>query len=93
LTKSEVPKISLEIKPLKERNDIGLVKICSLNDYLEMLLPLVMARPQLEFQVTCLILQFADLFDYDSVTMMILEYHFDSVVFSVIDLMVDQNMR
>ena len=72
---------------------IALIKLISLNDYLETILPLVLARPQLQFQVTCLVLELAGLFDSESVGKLLLDFQLDESILSIIDLLMDPKIR
>ena len=48
-TKTDVIQNSMELKSKDGTNTINMVKITIFNDFLETLLPLVLARPQLEY--------------------------------------------
>lgn len=68
---------------------VNMVKLCSIVDYLEIILPLILKKPQLDFQITCLIIEMNGLFNPDVVTKLLLDFELYSVILSIIELQTD----
>ena len=64
-----------------------MVKICTLSDYIELVLPLVEKRPQLEYLITCLIIEMQGLYNPDNITRLLIDHGFFNVIQNVIDLL------
>jgi hypothetical protein len=70
-----------------------MVKLCTLGDYIELLLPMVDKRPQFEFLITCLIVEMDGLYSSQNITKLLIDQGFFSVILNVIDILVEGNDR
>ena len=57
-----------------------MVKICTLSDYIELVLPLVDKRPQFEFLITCLIVEMQGLYSPYTITRQLIDHGFFGVI-------------
>jgi len=46
-----------------QTNKVNMVKLCTLSDYIELVLPMVEKRPQFEFLITCIIIEMNGLYN------------------------------
>ena len=66
-------------------NQVRIVKLCALVDYIEIILPLVLKKPVLDSQVTCLIIEMSGLFENERITKLLLDFNLYSVILEVIE--------
>ena len=70
-----------------------MVKLCTLGDYIELLLPMVDKRPQFEFLITCLIVEMDGLYNSQSITKLLIDHGFFGIILSVIDVLAEGQDR
>jgi hypothetical protein len=70
-----------------------MVKLCSIADYLEIVLPIVLRKPHLDFQITCLVIEMSGLFNSETVTKLLLEFELYAVILNVIELQINIPIR
>jgi len=70
-----------------------MVKLCTLSDYIELLLPMLDNRPQFEFIITCLIIEMHGLYNAQIITKLLIENGFFNVILNVIDLQSEGQQR
>ncbi len=64
---------------------VRIVKLCALVDYIEIILPVVLKKPGLDSQVTCLIIEMSGLFENERITKLLLDFNLFSVILDVIE--------
>lgn len=60
-----------------------------MNDYIETMLPIILARPALEFHLTCLVLELNEFLDCDSVSKLLLDLEIYEPIFQIIKILTD----
>lgn len=63
-----------------------MVKMCSLVDYIEIIMPVILEKPKMDTHMTDLIIQMSGLFECETITKLLLDFKFYKVILGVIEL-------